>query len=101
MKRTYGGWAVSSLRTTTRIGLISDLIRTHHRRDRLSRSRTRGNCNRWHGSAACIIDTSGKQPREPAVNFAGVARSITAGVFLGLVRGRYTAFVLLRYQSKA
>src|ERR1700675_3958752 len=97
MKRTYGGWAVSSLRTTTRIGLISDSIRTHHRRDRLSRSRTRGNCNRWHGSAACIIDTPGKQPREPAVNLVVVARSIPAGVFLALVRGRHAAFVLLQF----
>jgi hypothetical protein len=26
------------------------------------------------------IDTPGKQPREPDVNFAGLARSITAGV---------------------
>jgi len=29
------------------------------------------NWNRWHASAAYIIDTSGKQPREHAVKFPG------------------------------
>jgi hypothetical protein len=51
--------------------------------------------------AAYIIDTSGKQPREHAVKFQDVARSITTGVFLGLVGGRHTAFALLRDQPKA
>src|ERR1700733_15266154 len=71
MKRTYGDWAVSSLRTTTRIELISDRIRTHHRRDRSRGNRKGRNWNRWHGSAAYIIDTSGKQPREHGVKFTG------------------------------
>src|ERR1700691_1008033 len=71
MKRTYGGWAVNSLRTTTRIELISDWIRTHHRKDRLRGNRKGRNWNRWHGSAAYTIDTSGKQPREHAVKFPG------------------------------
>src|SRR5580693_7090819 len=69
MKPTYGDWAVSSLRTTMRIELISDWIRTHHRRDRSRGNRTGRNWNRWHGSAAYIIDTSGKQPREQVVKF--------------------------------
>src|ERR1700683_4242457 len=68
MKRTYGGWAVSSLRTTTTIELISDWIRTRHWRDRSKKSWRGKNWNRWHGSAAYIIDTSGKQPREHPVN---------------------------------
>src|SRR5580700_12102655 len=71
MKRTYGGWAVSSLRTTMRIELISDLIRTHHGRDRSRGNRRGRNWNRWHGSAAYIIDTAGKQRREHAVKFPG------------------------------
>src|ERR1700733_5179612 len=102
MKRTYGGWAVSSLRTTMRIERISDLIRTLHRRDRSRGNRRGRNWNRWHGSAAYIIDTAGEQPREHAVKFTGrAAESTTTGVFLGLVRGRHTAFVLLWDQSKA
>src|SRR5580658_7430823 len=71
MNRTYGGWAVSSLRTTTRIELISDWIRTRHRRDRSTANRMGRNWNRWHDSAAYIIGTSGKRPREHAVNIAG------------------------------
>src|ERR1700692_2482457 len=62
---------VNSLRTTMRIELISDWIRTHHRRDRSKENRRGRNWNRWHGSAAYIIDTSGKQPREHAVKFPG------------------------------
>ena len=38
------------------------------------------NYNRLPVSAAYNIDTPGKQPREPDVNFVGLARSITAGV---------------------
>src|ERR1700735_3251798 len=102
MKRTYGGWVVSSLRTTMRIELISDLIRTHHRRDRSSRKRTGRNWNRWHGSAAYIIDTSGKQLREHAVKFPG-RRTIdplpvcSSGSFAGVI----TTFGLFRDQSRA
>jgi hypothetical protein len=52
------------VRTTTRIEPIRDWIRTHHRRDRSKENRRGRNWNRWHGSAAYIIDTSGKQPYE-------------------------------------
>src|SRR5580658_11074486 len=71
MKRAYGGWAANLLRTTMRIELISDWIRTHRWRDRSKESRRGQNWNRWHGSAAYIIDTSGKRPREHAVKFPG------------------------------
>src|SRR5580700_8378015 len=75
MKRTFGAWAVNSWRTTTTIELISDSKRTHHRKDRWRRSRTAGNCTRWPVLVAYNIDTPGKQPREPDVNFGGLARS--------------------------
>jgi hypothetical protein len=52
------------VRTTTRIEPIRDWIRTHHRRDRSKENRRGRNWNRWHGSAAYTIDTSGKQPYE-------------------------------------
>src|ERR1700683_3603078 len=71
MKRTYGGWAVNSLRTTMRIERISDWIRTHHRRDRSRGNRRGRNWNRGHGSAAYIIDKAGKHPGEHAVKFTG------------------------------
>src|SRR6202161_195666 len=99
MKRMYGGWAVNSLRTTMRIELISDWIRTHHRRDRSKENRRGRNWNRWHESAAYIIDTSGKRPREHAVKFTG-HRKIDHGVFLGLVRGGTPHFALLRTNRK-
>src|ERR1700720_2315757 len=101
MKRTYGGWAVNSLRTTMRIELISDLIRTHHRRDRSKENRRGRNWNRWHGSAAYIIDTSGKQPHEHAVKFPG-RRKVDHYRCVPRPRGgRHTAFALLRDQPKA
>src|SRR5580658_1637825 len=104
MKRTYGDWAVNSLRTTMRIVLISDWIRTHHRRDPLRANRKGRNWNRWHESAAYIIDTSGKRPREHAVKSTGHSNNVdhdNIGLFLGLARGWHTAFRATPDQSKA
>ena len=73
-------WNRVKSRIEKRIELISDWIRTHHRRDRSKENRRGRNWNRRRRSAAYIIDTSRKQPREHAVKFQDVARSIAAGV---------------------
>src|ERR1700722_10980354 len=100
MKHTYGGWAVSSLRTTMRIELISDWIRTHHRRERSKANRMGRNWNRWYGSAAYIIDTSGKRPREHAVKIAGHRKVDHYQCSSVSLAGRTRHFALLRTNRK-
>src|SRR5580658_16445 len=101
MKRTSGGWALNSLPTTTRIELISDLIRKHHRREQSKENRRGLNWNRWHGSADYTIDTSGKQPREHAVKITGRRKVDHYGCVPRPHWQTAHQFVLVRDQPKA